>query len=129
MRPRLRALVVGGPMYDGLYETIEPFARREGVEIEVIRAVNHPDLNRRIAEAFGQGAGFDLVSTHSKFAPAQQQWLEPLDGLLDPKELAVFDPRALELARIEGALFGLPRNLDVKLLYYRTDRVQEAPQS
>lgn len=129
MRPHIRALVVGGPMYDGLYETIESFARREGVEIEVVRAANHPDLNRSIAEAFSQGAGFDLISTHSKFAPAQQQWLEPLDGLLDPGELAAFDTRALELARIEGALFGLPRNLDVKLLHYRTDRLQEAPQT
>lgn len=129
MRPRLRALVVGGPMYDGLYATIEPFARQEKVEIEVVRADNHPDLNRRITEAFGQGAGFDLISTHSKFAPAQQQWLQPLDGLLDSEELANFDSRALKLARIEGALFGLPRNMDVKLLHYRTDRLQEAPQS
>lgn len=127
MKPRIRALVVGGPMYDGLYQTIEPFARKERVEIEVVRAANHPDLNQRIAQAFAQGAGFDLISTHSKFAPAQKQWLQPLDELLSQEELSAFDTRALDLARIEGVLFGLPRNLDVKLLHYRTDRVAEVP--
>lgn len=129
MRPRIRALVVGGPMYDGLYRIIEPFAQRERVEVEVVRANSHPELNRWINEAFGQGVGFDLISTHSKFAPAQQQWLEPLDGLLEPDELAAFDHRALELARIQGGLFGLPRNLDIKLMHYRTDRLPEAPQT
>ncbi|RIH84080.1 putative ABC transporter-binding protein [Meiothermus luteus] len=129
MKPRLRVLVVGGPMYDRLYTTIGPFAERERVEIELVRAQNHADLNRRIAEGFSRGEGFDLLSTHSKFAPSQKQWLQPLDGWFDREELAVFDPRALELARIEGQLYGLPRNLDVKLLHYRTDRLESPPET
>ncbi|MCS7057495.1 MAG: extracellular solute-binding protein [Meiothermus sp.] len=129
MKPRLRVLVVGGPMYDHLYATIGSFAERERVEIELVRAKNHSDLNRRITEEFSQGGGFDLLSTHSKFAPAQKQWLQPLDDWFDPGELAAFDPMALELARIEGQLYGLPRNLDVKLLHYRTDRLDNPPRT
>ena len=34
-----------------------------------------------------------------------------------------------KLARIEGRLYGIPRNLDVKLLYYRTDLVPGPPSS
>ncbi|HEX2108076.1 MAG TPA: ABC transporter substrate-binding protein, partial [Rubrobacteraceae bacterium] len=38
-------------------------------------------------------------------------------------------PLTLELAPINGGLYGLPRMLDVKLLLYRTDLLLEPPAS
>jgi len=52
-----------------------------------------------------------------------------LDEDLEASDLEHFTPRTLELARIGGNLYGVPRNLDVKLLYYRTDLVPEPPSS
>ena len=127
MKPRLRILVVGGPMYDALYQTIPQFEQREGIAVEVTRSANHPDLNQRIDQAFSQGSGYDLISTHGKFAPAQQDWLLPLDSHFGADELAVFQEVPLEVARIDGVLYGLPRNFDSKLLHYRTDLVSQAP--
>jgi multiple sugar transport system substrate-binding protein len=123
MTGNLRILLVGGPMYDPLYERIGEF---EGMSIDVAVAPTHPDLNERIEEEFGSGtASYDLISTHAKYAPSQRQWLTPLDEDLEDSELKNFTPQTLELARIDGQLYGVPRNLDVKLLHYRTDIVPE----
>jgi multiple sugar transport system substrate-binding protein len=126
-RPYLRILVVGGPMYDALYQTIPQFEQHEGVTVDITRSANHPDLNQRIEQAFTEGSGYDLISTHGKFAPAQRDWLLPLDPYFSADELAVFQEVPLEVARIEGVLYGLPRNFDSKLLHFRSDLVERAP--
>jgi multiple sugar transport system substrate-binding protein len=124
----LRVLLVGGPMYDPLYVRLAEFEEREGVRVETVVAPTHPDLNEQIADEFRMGdARYDLISTHTKYAPSQRQWLTPLDEDLDDWE--PFTPRTLELARIEGHLYGVPRNLDVKLLLYRTDLMEDQPSS
>ncbi len=126
----LKVLVVGGPMYDPLYTRLPEFEEREGIEVQVVRAADHPDLNERIEEEFGSGtAAYDLISTHTKYAPSQVQWLTPLDEDLDDSELETFNPRTLSLARIDDNLYGTPRNLDIKLLLYRTDLMSEPPGS
>lgn len=130
MAVKLRILLVGGPMYDPLYSRLKEFEEREGVEVEIVAALAHPDLNERIENEFSSGtASYDLISTHTKYAPSQMQWLTPLDDDLEFRELEPFNPRTLELARINGSLYGIPRNLDVKLLYYRTDIMDAPPHS
>src|SRR5918997_6386013 len=121
MSESLKILLVGGPMYDPLYERIGEFEEREGISVEAAVAPTHPDLNERIEEEFGSGtASYDLISTHAKYAPSQRQWLTPLDEDLEGPELENFTPRTLELARIEGLIYGVPRTLDVKPLSHRT---------
>ncbi len=130
MAKSLRVLLVGGPMYDPLYGRIEEFEAREGAEVEAVVAPSHPELNERIEEEFGSGeASYDLISTHAKYAPSQREWLTPLDDDLERAELEPFTQRPLELARIDGSLYGVPRNLDVKLLYYRADLLAGPPLS
>jgi multiple sugar transport system substrate-binding protein len=126
----LRILLVGGPMYDPLYSRLEEFEDREEVSVEVVATLAHPDLNELIEEEFSLGtASYDLISTHTKYAPSQRQWLTPLDHDLDESELENFTPQTLELARMDDRLYGVPRNLDVKLLYYRTDLMEGPPSS
>ena len=126
----LRVLLVGGPMYDPLYGRLPEFEEKHGVKVEAVVAPTHPDLNEKIEEEFGSGgARYDLISTHTKYAPSQKQWLTPLDDDLAPSELEPFNARPLELARIDGTLYAVPRNLDVKLLLYRTDLLGDQPSS
>lgn len=130
MAGRLRVLLIGGPMYDPLYERLPEFEERTGIEVEIVARLDHPDLNERIGSEFGSGeAVYDLISTHAKYAPSQERWLTPLDEDLENEDLEHFNPRTLELARIDGKLYGVPRNLDVKLLFYRTDLVDGPPGS
>ena len=115
-------------MYDPLYSRLGEFEEREGFDVEVVETLPHPQLNERVDEAFSSGtASFDLISTHTKYAPSQSRWLTSLDDDLEEAELETFNARTLDLARIDGRLYGVPRNLDVKLLYYRTDLMQGPP--
>jgi multiple sugar transport system substrate-binding protein len=108
-------------MYDPLYTRLAEFEEIQGLSVETVVAPTHPDLNEQIeAEFTSGGASYDLISTHTKYAPSQRQWLTPLDDDLDDGELEPFTTRTLELARIDGRLYSVPRNLDVKLLLCRT---------
>src|ERR687889_2368228 len=123
MSGSLRALLVGGPMYDPLYKRLAEFEESEGLRVETVVAPTHPDLNEQIEAEFSSGgASYDLISTHTKYAPSQKQWLTSLEDDLDDGELEPFTTRTLELARIDGRLYSVPRNLDVKLLLCRTGR-------
>lgn len=117
----LRVALVGGPMYDHLYER---FRRHD---IEIVVHADHPTLNRQVAEMLSAGARIDVLATHSKYAPSQQQWLHDLDDLLAPELLAPLAPRAVELCRFNGPLLCAPRLVDVRVLWARTDRVTQVP--
>jgi len=120
MADRLRVALVGGPMYDSLYE---PFID----DVEVVVHADHPTLNRRVAELLAAGERIDVLSTHGKYAPSQAAWLRPLDTLLDASALSTLAPRAVDLCRYGGALLCAPRNIDVRILWWRTDRMASPP--
>jgi len=108
-------------MYDHLY------ARLADRDVEVVVHEDHPTLNRRVAELLAAGERIDVIATHSKYAPSQQAWLHPLDGLLDDAAIAPLAPRAVDLCRFEGSLLCAPRLVDVRVLWVRTDRVGTVP--
>jgi multiple sugar transport system substrate-binding protein len=124
--PAVRVALVGGPMYDGLYETIPTFERESGISVQVVAKLPHPELNAFVKDAFETATpGIDLLSTHTKYAPSQAQWLAPLDEVIGTTDRDDLLPRPAELARIDGSLRQMPRNLDVRLLHYRRDLFQD----
>lgn len=114
----LKVALVGGPMYDGLYERFAEFEKKAGARVEIGFKGDHPALNEHLAE---HGGEYDLVSTHSKYAPSQAEFLRPLDELVSQKELSDFQPSTVELMRYQGKLLQLPRLIDSKILIYRKD--------
>jgi multiple sugar transport system substrate-binding protein len=120
-RGPLRAALVGGPMYDHLYSLFEPG------EVDVVVHADHPTLNREVANRLAAGERIDLISTHSKYAPSQATWLRPLDGLTDDAAVDALAARSVDLCRVGGALLSLPRLIDVRVLWVRTDRVPSPP--
>ncbi len=119
----LRVALVGGPMYDHLYELFAPG------EVEVVVHADHPTLNRRVAALLAAGERIDVLATHAKYAPSQAAWLRPLDELVDATAVAPLAPRAVELCRFDGTLLCVPRLIDVRVLWARTDRVEKVPDS
>jgi multiple sugar transport system substrate-binding protein len=107
----LRLALVGGPMYDGLYRVLDD------QDVQVVVHADHPTLNRAVAEILARGERLDVISTHSKYAPSQAQWLRPLDALLDAVVIARLAPKAVDLCRFDGALLAAPRNIDVRVLW------------
>lgn len=120
MTDRLRVALVGGPMYDAVYQAF-------GDDVEVVVHADHLTLNARVAELLERGERIDVLSTHGKYAPSQAAWLHPLDDLLDPAIVSALAPGAVELCRHRGALVCVPRNIDVRVLWWRTDRMAGAP--
>ena len=118
----LRVALVGGPMYDDLYRQVDELA-----DAEVLVHADHPTLNRRVAEMLQAGERVDLISTHGKYAPSQSRWLRPLDDLVDADVLGRLAPKAVELCRFRGELLCVPRNIDVRILWWRTDVLDAAP--
>jgi multiple sugar transport system substrate-binding protein len=127
--PSLRIALVGGPMYDPLYDEIAGFRRDTGLDVEIVARLPHPALNAFIKRSFENGDALDLISTHTKYAPSQAPWLSPLDRELGPDLVDDLLPRPAELSRIDGRLLQVPRNLDVRLLHYRTDLIERPPHS
>ena len=119
---KLKVAFVGGPMYDYPYSKIPEFESETGYQVEIGAKLTHPELNEHIADLYGSGKGdYDLITTHSKYAPSQKQWLSPLNEDISEEEIAEYIPSTIELMKIDGELMQLPRNIDVKLVYYRTD--------
>lgn len=119
---KLNVALIGGPAYDGLYARIRDFETRHGIKVDVRFTAPHPQLNERLAREYAAGtASYDVISTHSKYAPSQADWLLPLDEWITSAEQTEFLPRSIELAKIDGRLMQIPRNVDVRLLHYRTD--------
>jgi multiple sugar transport system substrate-binding protein len=123
----LNVALVAGPMYDPLYGLLPEFEHKTGRRVHVAARLVHPELNAHLEEAYRAGAGaYDLISTHNKYAPSQKDFLRPLDDWFLASELNDFIPAVLEMSRVEGWLLSLPRNIDVRLLHYRTDLFEDA---
>ena len=123
----MRIALVGGPMYDPLYDEIAAFRHDAGLDVEIVARLPHPALNRFIKSSFEGGDALDLISTHTKYAPSQAPWLSPLDDDVAPDLVDDLLARPVELSRIGGKLLQVPRNLDVRLLHYRTDLLERPP--
>jgi multiple sugar transport system substrate-binding protein len=121
----VRTAFVSGGMYDPLYVSVDQFRQQTGISVEVAFEGDHPTLNHHLAGL--ANVPYDLVSTHTKYAPSQVGFLAPLDRLLSTADLSDFTPLLLELARIEGQLYAVPRNIDVRLLHIRTDLIETPP--
>jgi len=114
-------------MYDPLYERIPSFERDTGLSVEIVVQLPHPELNAWVERRFAGGdADIDLLSTHTKYAPSQAQWLAPLDDVIGSGQLTDVRSKPLELSRIDGQLLQVPRNIDVRLLHYRRDLLETA---
>jgi multiple sugar transport system substrate-binding protein len=127
MTNELQVALISGPAYDPLYDCLPRFEESTGIKVSVGFRGDHPTLNHHLAEL--SEVSYDLVSTHTKYAPSQLSFLSPLDGCLSSDQMPDFVPLLLELARVNGSLYGVPRNIDVRLLHYRTDLIETPPQT
>jgi multiple sugar transport system substrate-binding protein len=124
----VRAALVGGPMYDPLYDRLPQFVSETGLAVEVVVQLPHPELNAWVAETFANGeADVDLLSTHTKYAPSQAQWLSPLGHIVPAADLKDLLPRPAEQSHVGGQFLQMPRNVVVRLLHYRTDLLPDPP--
>ncbi|HKA21771.1 MAG TPA: extracellular solute-binding protein [Blastocatellia bacterium] len=127
MTKSLQVALIAGPAYDPLYQCFQPFTDATGIAVNVMFRGDHPALNRHLASL--PEVTYDLVSTHTKYAPSQLSFLSSLQGRIEAATIEDFAPMLLDMASVNGSLYGLPRNIDVRLLHYRTDLIESPPQT
>ncbi len=125
MSRTVQVALIASPMYERLYDALEVFSASCHIRVKIGFKDHHPALNEHLASPASEA--HDLVSTHTKYAPSQAHLLAPLQTHLPTEELADFYPNMLELATVDGNLLAIPRNIDVRLLHYRTDLIHQPP--
>jgi len=110
-------------MYDGLYSSALP-------NVQVLFHGDHPSLNAYLSRAFADSSvKLDVISTHSKYVPSQKDHLLPLENLIPKHIQDSLNKKAMQLCTIDGHLYSIPRNIDTRLLWYRSDVVKTPPMS
>jgi len=121
MTHTLRAALAEGERYTPLYARLDPFTRESGLRVEVVPGLAASEIGERLPAQLAAGTPYHLVSGHSHYTAALAPHLLPLDALLPQAELDAFSEAALEPCRVDGRLYQLPRSVETRLLYYRSD--------
>jgi multiple sugar transport system substrate-binding protein len=74
-----RVALIRGGMYDSLYNRLPEFTLQTGIEVDIGFQGDHPTLNAHLASFSSDEIPYDLVSTHTKYAPSQTSFLAPLN--------------------------------------------------
>jgi multiple sugar transport system substrate-binding protein len=116
-QPTLRVALVDGPRFTPLYDRLGEFTAETGHPVDVERL----PLSGVLERLRGGDSGLHLISGHSRYTGAMAGDLLPLDDQLAEEEAVAFSELALDLCRWEGRLRQLPRSVETKLLFYRSD--------
>ncbi|MBA3416310.1 MAG: extracellular solute-binding protein, partial [Chloroflexia bacterium] len=106
------------------------YEAQTGVRVE-IELIGRDAIHDRMGTLFvAQDPSYDLFNVDYNWVPefARAGHLLPMDDVLAGPEMAGDDflPRALDVARWEGALYGIPQTVHPHILWYRRDLFDEA---
>ena len=107
---------------------IEAFKAENG---EAVNAIKLPSqgYDQRIALDLSAGTAADVVQMDSFMVSelASAGYLAPLDGLADTwDQYQYYMPGLLEVASYNGAVYGLPTDTDVRMLWYDKSNFEKA---
>src|SRR3569833_2872367 len=120
----LRIALVDGDRYSAATARIQAFSDETGIETRIECRLPLPELVDHLEGCFANGITgpcYDLVSTHSQYLAGLAPGLAPLEPLLPPAEIDAYAAGTVELSRWQGALLQLPRAVETRLLFYRSD--------
>ncbi len=118
----LRAALIGGGMYEPLYESIAKFERDTGAKVEIAFKGNNYELDKKInQDVVKHSINYDVISTHTSLFLQYADDLEPLNSWFTDDELQDFSPSILYAGKIDGDQLMIPRLADISVYFYRTD--------
>lgn len=118
----LKAVLIGGGMYEEMYKNIPKFEQETGAKVEIVFKGNYFDLDKKIKLDFAANTvDFDVFSNHSSFYTQYLDATEPLNNYLSEEDSQDFMPIILEQLTKDGNLYVLPRHADISLFLYRKD--------
>ncbi|MBM3457369.1 MAG: extracellular solute-binding protein [Armatimonadetes bacterium] len=133
----LRVAFVSGERFAPLYELLPEFNAVANRLVEVVAEIPLSELlNRLLGPLAGEDvaaseegprpeAPCHLISGHSRYTADLAEQVLALDDWFSAGELAELDPAALEWCRWDGRLVQMPRCVETRLLYYRSDILED----
>ncbi len=112
------------PALLGEFEAAHPGVRIRGEALPWLSDEQHQFY---VINLEGRSPGFDVMMLDVIWVPefARAGWLLDLTSRLPPGELAPYFPSTVEAATFAGRVWALPWNMNVGLLYYRSDLLQK----
>ncbi|MEM3871570.1 MAG: sugar ABC transporter substrate-binding protein [Nitrososphaeria archaeon] len=123
---KIKALFVGGLKFDEFYIwAIDEFKRRTGIEVEYTSLSFVEMTEKETVLCAAKSSEYDVYSSHYAQIGKFIEHFEPLEGYLSKTELQDYPDWTLPPVTFNGHLIALPRFMDARLLYYRTDLYKE----
>lgn len=115
----VQAKLIGGQMYEPLYERIPIWEERTGAKVVILSKKNHFDIDREMKQDIAANTvNWDVGTNHSSFAPSYGDVFIDLYEYVPREYFSVFAPKSIENCTVNGKLVQIPRHGDVSNLYY-----------
>lgn len=119
--------LIGGAMYEPLYERIPIWEEQTGAEVVILSKKNHFDIDREMKQDIAAGTvSWDIGTNHSSFAPSYRDTFLDFKDYLSEDDFGPFLARALDNCTVKGKLVQIPRHGDVSNLYYIESLFEDA---
>jgi len=115
----LECKLIGGQMYEYLYERIPIWEEKTGAKVVILSKKNHFDIDREMKQDIAAGTlSWDVGTNHSSFAPSYRDTYIDIYEYVPKEYFSVFSPRSIDNCTVNGKLVQIPRHGDVSNLYY-----------
>ncbi len=121
----IRALLItGGPLYPKYWEALTSnFKDKTGITVTYDMLQFTPMTSKEVTLGAARSGEYDVYSTHTAQIGSFFNYFEPLNQYFSASELQDFYPVAMKYLTDPktGKLAAIPRNVDARVQYYRTD--------
>ncbi|WP_238941659.1 sugar ABC transporter substrate-binding protein [Jannaschia sp. Os4] len=127
----LNVLSVVTPQFDGLMLRDDEFTDLTGIDVEWT-FIPFGGLQEKLnAEGVAANGTFDVVNYLDTWGPPNRYWLRPIDDLLERDGISMdrYPSAFAASASFNGETMGFPLRAHPQLMFYRSDLIDEAPQT
>ncbi|MEQ8695491.1 MAG: extracellular solute-binding protein, partial [Bauldia litoralis] len=115
----------GGPAETALRKVVDTYNETSDSKAELLYFSRDNFFDKMLADSAAGSTEFDVMLTATynvgKYAP----FMNPIDDLITEDVLKVFPQSAIDSQAFDGKVYGIPMDLGLHFLYYRTDLIDE----
>jgi ABC-type glycerol-3-phosphate transport system substrate-binding protein len=121
-------LITGGKLYPEYWAAVvKDFTKKTGIAVKYDLLEFTPMTSKEVTLGAARSDLYDVYSTHTAQIDSFFNYFEPLDEYFKASELEDFYPVSVKYLTNPktGKLAAIPRNMDARVQYYRTDVYEE----
>lgn len=117
----------GGPEETALRKIVDNYNAQEGNDSKASLLFFSRDnfFDKMLADAAAGSTEFDVMLTTTYSVGQYAPFMVPINDLVTDEVKATFPQSALDSQSFEGNLYGIPTDLSVNFIYYRTDLIDQ----